>query len=195
MKNHHDIYDHLHRLRCGRLVLRVLAGQVVAEAGEEEEEPAAMSDELDDYLTEAMADPDFQLAYEALNDAKLDRTFRKDGIYRRRWHWWYPWGITRWWQPRMFSGGDEWCNDSRCFVVPPLGCLVVFWRPGRLRELPCTEEWQHMDDLQRADYAPCGYLHGGRLNRRGHHHSLSGILCFKSITWLAAQDRLDTAEE
>ena len=79
------------------------------------------------------------------------KTFRRGGIYRRRFFWWYPWGLTRWWLPGISRGGDEWCNDSLVFVVPPLGALVLFWRPGKLRTVPCPEEWDALDDEQRAD--------------------------------------------
>lgn len=98
------------------------------------------------------------------------RTFRRSGIYRRRFMWRYPWSVTDWWKPRVFQGSDEWCDPSVALVLPPLGCLIVFWRPGRMRTMPCPDDWAAMDDWQRADYAPCGYLHGGRLREAGHHH-------------------------
>ena len=60
-----------------------------------------------------------------------DGTFRKSGIYRRRWQWWFPWSVTDWWKPRPFRGGDEWCDDSACMVLPPFGChefRTALWR-------------------------------------------------------------------
>lgn len=116
----------------------------------------------------------------------MDGTFRKGGIYRRRWQWWFPWSLTDWWRPCVFTGADEWCDESACFVLPPLGCLVLFWRPGRLRTLPCAEEWAEMDEEHRADYAPCGYYHGGRVRRGGHLHWETGI-CKDAREWLASQ--------
>ncbi len=155
-----------------------------------------MEDELNEHVPETLPGNEFRLACESSECANLDRTFRRDGIYRRRWQWWYPWGVTRWWLPRWFSGGDEWCNDSFSLVIPPFGCFTVFWRKGRLRTLPYDEEWRHMSDFQRADYAPCGYLHGGRLSHHcRHHHNLSGTLCPSSITWLAAMERRAGPEE
>lgn len=103
------------------------------------------------------------------------------GIYRPRWQWWAPWGVTDWWLPRAFPGGDEWCNVPLCLVIPPLGCLAVF-PPGRRRTMPCAEEWGHMDDSQRADYAPCGRYHGGRVNWDAHDH-LDGP-CEDAARWL-----------
>jgi hypothetical protein len=55
------------------------------------------------------------------------------GIYRNRWHWWMPWQTADWHRPRVFTGSDENCNLSVAFVVPPLGTLVIFWQPRRLR--------------------------------------------------------------
>jgi hypothetical protein len=143
-----------------------------------------VEDELDEYVLEALSDDEFRLAYESSECANLDRTFRRDGIYRRRWQWWYPWGVTSWQLPRVFRGGDEWCNDSACFVVPPFGCLVVFWRRGPLRTMPCQADWKLMNDSERADYAPCGYLYGGRINHQAHHHNMSGVLCADATLWL-----------
>ena len=148
-----------------------------------------MEDEFDEFLREQLKNDDFRLEYESLEYTQINRTFRKDGIYRRRLQWWYPWGITEWWRPQIFKGGDEWCNDSVCVVLPPLGCLVVFWRSGSLRTLPCVKEWEHMTDMQRADYAPCAYLHSGRLNNKAHHHNLSGVICPQAIEWLGSQER------
>lgn len=116
-----------------------------------------------------------------------DGTFRKDGIYRRRFQWWYPWGVTSWWKPRPFRGADEWCNESACLVLPPFGCLVVFWRPGRLRTIPCPEDWAHMDDGERAGYAPCGRYYGGRIHNDGHDHAETGI-CDEARAWLSRRD-------
>lgn len=90
------------------------------------------------------------------------RTFRHDGIYLRRVWWWYPWGLTRWWVPKVWKGGDEWCNVPLCFTVPPLGCLLVFWR--RMRTMPCDECWAEMDGLTKIDYLPGGYLEGGDIH-------------------------------
>jgi hypothetical protein len=39
------------------------------------------------------------------------------------------------------QGGDEWCNDSIVLTVPLAGMLVIFWRPGPLRVVPCADEW------------------------------------------------------
>lgn len=115
--------------------------------------------------------------------AATDTTFRRGGIYRPRWQWWYPWSVTDWWKPRAFKGGDEWCNIPVCFVVPPFGGVALFWKPGRRRTMPCPEEWDLMGDEQRADYAPCGYLHGGRIRRGGHSHWETGV-CDGAAEWL-----------
>ena len=112
----------------------------------------------------------------------MGATFRRGGIYCRRWQWWYPWGVTRPWLPRAFRGGDEWCNDSVALVLPPLGGICVFWRPGPLRAMPCPAEWESMDDAQQAGYAPCGTYHGGRLNPGAHDH-LDGP-CEEARKWL-----------
>lgn len=77
----------------------------------------------------------------------------------RRLVWWFPWSHTRWWLPRIWFGGDEWCNIPICFTVPPLGCLLVYWR--RLNTEPCGSELALMSDEDRRDYAPGGRLHGG----------------------------------
>lgn len=120
----------------------------------------------------------------------MDGTFRRDGVYRPRLQWWFPWAVTDWWQPRFFRGGDEWCNDSAAVVIPPFGCLVLFWRPGRLRTLPCAEEWGSMDEESRADYAPCGYLYGGRIRRGGHTHWETGM-CALARNWLAMREDIE----
>ena len=113
----------------------------------------------------------------------MSLTFRRNGIYRHRFMWWYPWSVTDWWKPRAFRGGDEWCNDSIGLIIPPFGAAVLFWRPGKLRAMPCSEEWGAMDGEQRADYAPCGYYHGGRIRKGGHLHWETGI-CEEARTWL-----------
>jgi hypothetical protein len=122
----------------------------------------------------------------------LSHAFRRDGIYRYRLFWWFPWGVTSWWKPRIFRGGDEWCNDSVVFVVPPFGALVIFWRPGRRRTMPCPEEWDHMGEDQRADYAPCGWLWAGRTRAGAHHHVMDGA-CEPAQRWLAAQGGTEEA--
>lgn len=96
-----------------------------------------------------------------------------------------PWGVTDWRVPRVFRGGNEWCSPSLAFVVPPFGCLVVFWKPGRRRTVPCPACWQVLDDAGRADYAPCGRYHGGRLNQAGHAHWETGV-CGEAERWLEA---------
>jgi hypothetical protein len=131
-----------------------------------------------------MLDDNFALTYHALEYANLDRTFRKDGVYRRRWQWWLPWGVTRPWLPRWFYGADEWCNPSVCLVIPPFGCLVIFWHFGRLQTTPCGEDWSHMNDFERADYSPCGFLHDGRISHRRHHHAAAMRLCPVAREWL-----------
>jgi hypothetical protein len=117
----------------------------------------------------------------------MSLTFRRDGIYRRRFMWWFPWSVTDWWRPRAFRGGDEWCNDSAALVLPPLGCLVLFWRPGRRRTMPCREDWALMDERQRADYAPCGQLHGGRVREDAHDHA-DGV-CDFARSWIDGYGR------
>lgn len=154
----------------------------------------AVEDEFDDFLREQLEDDEFRLEYDALEYDHLDRAFRKNGIYLRRFQWWYPWNVTDWWQPRIFSGGDEWCNVPVCFVIPPLGCFVIYWRP-RLRFMPCAKDWAHLNDFERADYAPCGYMHDGRIRNRAHHHSLSGIICSKASNWLESFEDTGTMKE
>lgn len=116
-------------------------------------------------------------------------TFSRKGITRPRFMWWFPWSVTRPWLPRVFRGGDEWCNDSLGFVLPPAGALIVFWRPGRLRTMPCPDEWEVMDNEQRADYAPCGYLWAGRIRKHGHQHWDTGT-CAEGLAWLATEGHL-----
>lgn len=106
----------------------------------------------------------------------------RSGIYRYRWQWWAPWGVTDWWRPRAFKGGNEWCEVPLCLVVPPLGCLVVY-PPRPRRAVPCAECWENLPDWQRADYAPCGRNHGGRVNWAAHDH-LDGA-CEEARAWLA----------
>lgn len=103
--------------------------------------------------------------------------FRLNGVCRRRFQWWFPWGVTDWRLPRVFRGSDEWCNDSACVVVPPLGCFVLFWRPGRLHTMPCIADWAVLSDEEKADYAPCGWLYGGRLRSPAHHHTVTHQNC------------------
>lgn len=110
-------------------------------------------------------------------------TFRRGGIYRRRWQLWYPWDITDPWRPRIFRGADEWCNESIALILPLLGGLCIFWRPGRLRVLPCVEDWARLTDPERADYAPCGRLAGGRSREAGHAHWETEI-CLEAHRWL-----------
>jgi hypothetical protein len=113
----------------------------------------------------------------------MSDTIRRNGVYRRRWQWWFPWGVTDWWRPRAFRGGDEWCNDSACLILPPLGCFVVFWRPGRLRVIPCPADWADLTETERADYAPCGRYYDGRIHASGHMHREAGA-CDEARAWL-----------
>lgn len=82
------------------------------------------------------------------------KVFRRDGIYLRRFWWWYPWHLTRWWLPGIWRGSTEWCDRPVCLTLPPLGCFLVFVRP--LRATPCDECWGEMDEEQRAGYLPGG---------------------------------------
>jgi hypothetical protein len=86
----------------------------------------------------------------------MKRIFRRDGIYLPRLWWWFPWGLTSPWRPRIWRGGDEWCNRPLCFTIPALGCFLIFqlWRP--MRTMPCAECWADMGSDQRADYEPGG---------------------------------------
>src|ERR1017187_5598065 len=88
---------------------------------------------------------------------------RRYGIYLPRLWLWYPWGVTRWGLPRVWRGGDEWCNTPRCFTIAPFGMLLVFqfWRP--MRAEPCAVCWGQMGIDQRADYLPGGIYHGGKI--------------------------------
>jgi hypothetical protein len=81
----------------------------------------------------------------------------------RRIMWWAPWGLTRWWLPKIWQGGNEWCVPSICFTVPPLGCLIVFYGPWRT--VPCDECWDGMGSGQQADYLPGGWLEGGQVHQ------------------------------
>lgn len=116
----------------------------------------------------------------------MPETFTRSGIYRRRWQYWYPWGVTRPWKPRAFRGGNEWCDDSLALILPFLGGLCVFWRPGPMRTLPCPEDWAFMSDDDHADYAPCGYYWNGRINEDGHKHWDTGM-CEQAREWLDAR--------
>jgi hypothetical protein len=128
---------------------------------------------------------EYALDYHANLYAGRDGVIRKDGMYFRR-LWWCWSGTTRPWLPRWFHGGDEWCNVPFCVVIPPFGCFLFFWR--QMRTMPCEEEWAHMGDFERADYSPCGFLYGGRINHDKHHHSYLGRLCPSSRKWLRSQD-------
>jgi hypothetical protein len=114
-----------------------------------------------------------------------EQIFRHDGIYGRRFQLHYPWGLTRWGlhQPLIDHGGDEWCNDSIMLKAPLLGMLVIFWRPGSLRTVPCADEWSVMAEDERADYAPCGRLYNGRWHEGGHVHWETGV-CVDAKRWL-----------
>lgn len=92
----------------------------------------------------------------------MSGVLRKDGVYFRRVWWWSPYRLTRWWVPRVWTGGDEWCNVPLCFTMPPFGCLLVFWR--KLRTAPCDGCWAAMSDEQRGWYLPGGRLEGGRIH-------------------------------
>jgi hypothetical protein len=125
------------------------------------------------------------LDYHAKLYHRCDRVIRKSGLYFRRFQWWFPWDVTRWWLPRWFEGGDEWCNVPVCAVIPPFGCFLVFCRP--MRSMPCREDWMIMDDFTHADYSPCGFLYDGRLDHSRHHHSYLGRLCPAAREWLKTQ--------
>lgn len=112
------------------------------------------------------------------------RKFTHDGVYLHRFMWWYPWGVTKWWCPRAFLSGDEWCNIPVCINAPPLGCFIFFRPFGRLRRLPCMSEWNVMTQEEQADYAPCGWLRGGRIDESAHHHSTMESLCPEAWQWL-----------
>lgn len=45
----------------------------------------------------------------------------------KRFMYWWPWGVTRPWLPRVFRGSDEWHNKSVAIVLPLLGCIIFFW--------------------------------------------------------------------
>lgn len=63
-------------------------------------------------------------------------------VFQDRWQWWSPSDTTDWWLPRVFRGGDEFGNPSVGFVAPPLGCFVIFYRPGpQSRTLLDEEGW------------------------------------------------------
>lgn len=109
--------------------------------------------------------------------------FRRDGIYGNRLWWMYPWGLTRWWRPGLSRGGDEWCNKPWVITVPLLGALVIYFRPPS-RMMPCPDDWEPMNERERADYAPCGWLHGGHLRPAAHHH-IDTWPCPVAQLWLA----------
>ena len=92
----------------------------------------------------------------------MSSIFRRDGIYLPRIWWWYPSHLTRWWLPKIWRGGDEWCNTPLCFTIPPFGAFLFFqfWRP--MRTEPCAKCWAEMGTTQQADYLPGGVYHGGR---------------------------------
>lgn len=81
----------------------------------------------------------------------------------RRFMWWPPWQVTRWWRLWLWHGSNEWCQRSACLDVPLCGTFIFFWEP-RLRTMPCGGCWGHMDEEQRADYLPGGYYEGGRIH-------------------------------
>ena len=108
---------------------------------------------------------------EIVFDLREAMTFRSDGVYRRRFQWWFPWGVTDWWLPRVWRGADEWCNDSACVNIPPLGAFVLLWHPGRLRTMPCMADWSILSDEEKADYQICGRLYGGKIRPGSHSHS------------------------
>jgi len=63
----------------------------------------------------------------------------KGDYYSERWQYWAPWNVTNPWLPRMFRGGDEYCNPSVVIVLPLLGAFVWFYKRGPLRTEPCDE--------------------------------------------------------
>ncbi len=63
------------------------------------------------------------------------------GLYRDRWQWAAPCHVSDWWLPRVGLSTDEYCNPSIYAIIPPLGMIVVFYRPGRLHtaaDAPCA---------------------------------------------------------
>lgn len=116
-----------------------------------------------------------------------DRRLVKSDFYiTERFWWWAPWGTTQCWMPKIYRGGDEWCNVPICYKIPFLGTFVVYWKP-RDRKFPCPVEWEHLSLEERADYAPCGWLYDGRVRDEAHHH-FEGICeeidaAFLSNTW------------
>lgn len=119
--------------------------------------------------------------------ARRARPLRVWRVVRRRFMWWAPWGTTRWWLPRWFMGGDEWCNVPLCVNVPPLGCFIFFKPWGVLRTLPCAVDWQAMSSDQQADYAPCGWLHDERIRPAAHHHMIMRDTCSAAQRWLESK--------
>jgi hypothetical protein len=83
-------------------------------------------------------------------------------LHERLW-WWPPWGVTDWWRPRMWLGGDEWCNIPLCINIPPFGAFIIYGQLRPLRNFPCRECWyyisKHPEDV--AAYLPGGYLYRG----------------------------------
>jgi hypothetical protein len=79
--------------------------------------------------------------------------------------WWYPpWDVTDWWLPRVFLGGDEYCNIPLCVNIPPLGTFIIYGQPRPLRNFPCRECWHEFydrDPQQAAFYLPGGELYRG----------------------------------
>lgn len=55
------------------------------------------------------------------------RTWCDGSYYGKRFQWWGPHRVVQPWCPRVFRGGDEFCNDSIGIVVPFLGCVVIFY--------------------------------------------------------------------
>jgi hypothetical protein len=84
----------------------------------------------------------------------------------------------------MFLGGDEWCNVPWCVNVPPLGCFIFFKPLGQLRKFPCATHWWEMYQEEQADYAPCGWLRGGQINKSNHIHAELDALCPEAWSWL-----------
>jgi hypothetical protein len=41
-----------------------------------------------------------------------------------------------------------------------------------------------MTEDERADYAPCGYLHDGRIRQDAHHHAMADGACEWARAWL-----------
>ena len=54
-------------------------------------------------------------------------------LYARRWQYWPPWAVTRWWRPQVIDACDG-QRASKLIILPPLGALV--WFTGR----PCGHD-------------------------------------------------------